>query len=152
MSKKKKNKTKTKTLVRVATLVMGLGFAGSTLAIALSSVFSQDNYTASETQQSNGDAPSLDEQIQMRVDGYEKVLAREPKNITALEGLAQLHLQTRNTKEAIPLLEKMVEYYPERQEFASILQIVKQQESSQPTKANEAAETTETTETEKKSQ
>ncbi len=159
MSKKKKNKTKTKTLVRVATLVMGLGFAGSTLAIALSSVFSNadsqrgnpysrdrvsqgDSYTASETQQS-GDAPSLEEQVQMRVDGYEKVLAREPKNITALEGLAQLHLQTRNSKEAIPLLEKMVEYYPERQEFASILQIVKQQEASpptQPVKTEEKAE------------
>ena len=109
---------------------MGLGFAGSTLAIALSSVFSQDNYTASESQQS-GNAPSLEEQIQMRVEGYEKVLAREPKNITALEGLAQIHLQTNNTEKAIPLLEKMVEYYPERAEFASILQIIKQQQTSQ---------------------
>ena len=85
MSKKKKNKTKTKTLVRVATLVMGLGFAGSTLAIALSSVFSQDNYATSSSHQHES-APSMEEQIQMRVDGYEKVLARAPKNITALEG------------------------------------------------------------------
>ena len=127
---KKKNKTKTKTLVRIATLLMGLGFAGSTLAIALSSVFSQDNYTASESQQS-GNGPSLEEQIQMQVEGYEKVLAREPKNITALEGLAQIHLQTNNTEKAIPILEKMVEYYPERQEFASILQLIKQQQTSQ---------------------
>lgn len=138
MSKKKKNKTKTKTLVRVVTLVMGLGFVGSTIAVALSSVFSQNNYTASSSQQ-HGEAPSMEEQIQMRVDGYEKVLAREPKNITALEGLAQLHLQLRNTEEAIPLLEKMVEYYPERQEFASILQIVKQQ-------ANQKTEPVETEE------
>lgn len=107
---------------------MGLGFAGSTLAIALSSVFSQNNRTASQSQY--GEAPSIEEQIQLRVEGYEKVLAREPKNITALEGLAQIHLQTRNTDKAIPVLEKMVEYYPQRQEFASILQIVKQQQNS----------------------
>ena len=128
MSKKKKNKTQTKTLVRIATLIMGLGFAGSTLAIALSSVFSQNNRTASQSQY--GEAPSIEEQIQLRIEGYEKVLAREPKNITALEGLAQIHLQTRNTDKAIPVLEKMVEYYPQRQEFASILQIVKQQQTS----------------------
>ena len=128
MSKKKKKTTKTKALVRIATLVMGLGFAGSTLAIALSSVFSQNNYTASESEQ-YGDAPSLEEQIQMQVSGYEKVLAREPKNITALEGLAQIHLQTRNTDKAIPVLEKLVEYYPERQEFTGILQLLKQQAS-----------------------
>ena len=128
MSKKKKKTTKTKALVRIATLVMGLGFAGSTLAIALSSVFSQNNNTASESQQ-YGDAPSLEEQIQMQVSGYEKVLAREPKNITALEGLAQIHLQTRNTDKAIRVLEKLVEYYPERQEFTGILQLLKQQAS-----------------------
>ena len=108
---------------------MGLGFAGSTLAIALSSVFSQSDSTVSQSQQ-YGEAPSIEEQIQLRVEGYEKVLAREPKNITALEGLAQIHLQTRNTDKAIPVLEKMVEYYPQRQEFASILQIVKQQQTS----------------------
>ena len=67
----------------------------------------------------------------MQVDGYEKVLEREPQNLTALEGLAQIHLQTSNVEEAIPVLEKMVEYYPERQEYAGILDIVKQQQASQ---------------------
>ncbi|MEM8831788.1 MAG: tetratricopeptide repeat protein [Cyanobacteria bacterium P01_G01_bin.19] len=140
MNKKKQKSTKTKTIVRVATLIMGLGFAGSTVAIALSGVFSQDsNYTTSHTEQ-DGEAPSLEEAIQMRVSGYEKVLEREPKNITALEGLAQLYLQTRNTEKAIATLEQLVEYYPERQEFASILQIVKQQ-ASQP-KETEPVEAT----------
>lgn len=122
-----KNKQKNKTLLRVATLIMGLGFAGSTLAIALSSVFSQNNYTASEAQPS-ADNPSTEKQIQMQVKGYEKVLEREPENLTALQGLAQIHLQTGNTKQAIPVLEKMVKYYPEQPEFAGILQILKQQE------------------------
>lgn len=146
----KKKKSKTKTLVRVATLIMGLGFAGSTLAIALSSVFSNTNQTAHNYQQ-YGEAPSVAEQIQMRIDGYEKVLAREPQNITALEGLAQLHLQTGNTDQAIPVLEAMVEYYPERQEFSSILQVVKQQ-NSQHTETVESPEASEKPKTPEKSE
>lgn len=130
MSKKKGSNKKTKTLVRVVTLIMGLGFAGSTLAIALSSVFSQDNYATSQSPTSD-DAPTVEEQIQMQVSGYEKVLSREPKNITALQGLAQIYLQTNNTEKAVPVLEKMVEYYPEQQEFAGVLQIIKQQHNSQ---------------------
>ena len=128
MNKKKGSKKKTKTLVRVVTLIMGLGFAGSTLAIALSSVFSQDDYATSQSQTSE-DAPTVEEQVQMQISGYEKVLEREPENITALQGLAQIYLQTNNTEKAIPVLEKMVEYYPEQQEFAGILQIIKQQAS-----------------------
>ena len=124
MSKKKK------TLVRIVTLILGLGFAGSSLAIALSSVFSQNNYTASNPQAA-GDAASVEEQIQLQVRGYEKVLEREPKNATALEGLAQIYLQT-DPKKAIPTLEKLVEYYPEQQQYAGILEIVKQQEAAQP--------------------
>ena len=124
MSKKKQNKT----LSRIVTLVLGLGFAGSTLAIALSSVFSQNNSPAVS---SNPNAPDVEEQIQQQISGYQKVLEREPQNVTALEGLAQIYLQT-DPKQAIPTLEKLVEYYPEQQEYAGILEIVKQQEASQP--------------------
>ena len=125
MSKKKQ---KRKTLSRIVTLVLGLGFAGSTLAIALSSVFSQNN---SPTVSSNADAADAEEQIQQQIDGYQKVLEREPQNVTALEGLAQIYLQT-DPKQAIPTLEKLVEYYPEQQQYAGILEIIKQQEVSQP--------------------
>ena len=125
MSKKKQ---KRKTLSRIVTLVLGLGFAGSTLAIALSSVFSQNN---SPTVSSNADAADAEEQIQQQIDGYQKVLEREPQNVTALEGLAQIYLQT-DPKQAIPTLEKLVEYYPEQQQYAGILEIVKQQEAAQP--------------------
>lgn len=131
----KKKTKKSKTFLRAVTLIMGLGFAGSTLAIALSSAFSHNNnYSASESDNS-GDAPSVEEQIQLQASGYEKVLAREPQNITALQGLAQIYLQTGNPEKAIPALEKLVEYYPEQQEYAGILQIVKQQQSSQPAAA-----------------
>ncbi|MBE9045136.1 tetratricopeptide repeat protein [Pleurocapsales cyanobacterium LEGE 10410] len=121
------SKKKNKTLVRIVTLIIGLGFAGSSLAIALSSVFSNNNYSTSSE---NAGETSLEEQIQLQVRGYETVLAREPKNVAALEGLAQIYLQT-DPQKAIPTLEKLVEYYPEQQQYAGILEIVKQQEASQ---------------------
>ena len=129
MAKKNKKETKSKKLSRIVTLVLGLGFAGSTLAIALSSVFSQGN--SSNVAQTNPDAPSIEEQIQQQVKGYEKVLEREPKNVTALEGLSQIYIQTDPSK-AIPTLEKLVEYYPDRSEYATVLQVIKQQQANPP--------------------
>lgn len=141
--KKSKKETKGKKLSRVVTLVLGLGFAGSTLAIALSSVFSQGN---SNNVASNPDAPSIEEQIQVQVRGYEKVLEREPQNVAALEGLAQIYLQTGDPKKAIPTLEKLVEYYPEQPEYAGILEIIKQQEANQPNTNETQPEATPATE------
>ena len=129
MAKKNKKETKSKKLSRIVTLVLGLGFAGSTLAIALSSAFSQGN--SSNVAQTNPDAPSIEEQIQQQVNGYEKVLEREPKNVTALEGLAQIYIQTDPPK-AIPTLEKLVEYYPDQPEYATVLQVIKQQQANPP--------------------
>ncbi len=130
MSKRKGDKNKT--FMRVVTLVLGLGFAGSTLAITLASVFSQNNSTASNPQTTE-DPALAEKQMQMQVEGYKKVLEREPKNVTALQGLAQIYIQS-DPKKAIPSLEKLAEYYPEQKEYASILKIIKQQEVSQPAK------------------
>ena len=60
MAKKKKKEKKSKKLSRIVTLVLGLGFAGSTLAIALSSVFSQQN--SHNVAATNPDAPTIEEQ------------------------------------------------------------------------------------------
>lgn len=133
MSKKKKPEPKSKQIKRIVTLVLGLGFAGSTLAIALASAFSQNHSTASYSEDAN--SPSIEEQIKMQTDGYTKVLEREPKNQTAIQGLmqiAQLHLQTGNTKEAIPVLAKIVKYSPEQTEVAQILAGLREQEAKKP--------------------
>lgn len=129
MSKQRKNKSN-KSLVRIVTLVVGMAFAVPMLAGALSSVFSQDNSNIASN--SNTDSASLEKQIQLQIDGYQKVLEREPENATALEGLAQIYLQTGDSKQAIPTLEKLVEYYPEQQEYAGILELIKQQEKIEP--------------------
>jgi regulator of sirC expression with transglutaminase-like and TPR domain len=140
MSKTKSKKaTKSKRLSRIVTLILGLGFAGSTLAIALSSVFSQDN--SSSVSNNNTDAATIEEQIQLQARGYEKVLEREPQNVAALEGLAQIYLQTGDPKKAIPTLEKLVEYYPEQPQYAGILELIKQQEANQPATNQQPQET-----------
>jgi len=128
--KKKKKETKGKKVSRVITLILGLGFAGATLAIALSSVFSQNH--SYNTAANNPDLPSAEEQIQIQVDGYEKVLEREPENTTALEGLTMIYLQTGEPKKAIPTLEKLAEYYPEQPQYATLLEGLKQQEANTP--------------------
>lgn len=123
---KKKNvqETKSRKLSRVITLILGLGFAASTFVIALSSVFSESE--SNNVAANDPNSPPVEEQIKTQISGYEKVLEREPKNVTALEGLALIHLKT-DPKKAIPTLEKLVEYYPERQDYAVVLKQVKQQ-------------------------
>lgn len=123
---KNKQETTSRKLSRIVTLVLGLGFAGSTLAIALGSVFSQPNNN--NVAANDPDAPSMEEQVKLQVTGYEKVLEREPKNVTALEGLAQIYIQT-DPQKAIPTLEKLAQYYPEQKQYAGILKLIKQQEA-----------------------
>ncbi|MFM2310839.1 MAG: hypothetical protein RLZZ04_115 [Cyanobacteriota bacterium] len=125
MAKKKGvQETTSRKLSRVVTLILGLGFGASTLVIALSSVFSESK--SNNVAANDPNTPPVEEQIKTQVSGYEKVLEREPKNVTALEGLALIHLKT-DPKKAIPTLEKLVKYYPERQEYAVVLKQVKQQ-------------------------
>jgi tetratricopeptide (TPR) repeat protein len=121
-----------KTFQRALTLILGIGFAGSTLAITLSSIFSQNNNNTTSNSKAPTDAAALEEQVKLQASGYEKVLEREPNNLAALNGLAQIYLQTGNLEKAIPPLEKLVKFYPQQQEFAEILQIIKQQQAQKP--------------------
>lgn len=140
MGKKNKKKEKnSKKLLRIVTLIFGLGFAGSMLALSLGGVFSQTNSPSANYD--NPDAPSIEEQIQLQVRGYEKVLEREPSNLTALEGLTQIYLQTGNKEKSIITLEKLVKYYPEQPQYAEALKEVKQQNVSKPVPKQKAPET-----------
>lgn len=131
MSKKKKNpETKSKTIQRAITLVLGLGFAGSSLAIALVGFFGQQGTNTAQSGSPENSQAAAAEQLQVQIKGYEKVLKREPKNSAALKGLAQIHMQTGDMQKAAPVLEKIVKYYPEEKEVAAILQIIKQQEAA----------------------
>jgi thioredoxin-like negative regulator of GroEL len=117
-----------KTLQRILVAVFGLAFIGSTGAIVMAGLFSNKNAT-SPTASNN--TPSLEEQAEIQARGYEKVLEREPENMTALTGLVEIYLQTGNVDKAIPPLEKLVQFYPEQKEFEQILQVIKQQQAQQ---------------------
>ena len=94
-----------KKLQRILVMVFGLAFIGSTGAAVIAGFFGNSNTTNAEY---SADTPSIEEQLQIRASGYEKVLEREPENITALTGLAEIYLQTGNTDKAIPPLEQLV--------------------------------------------
>ncbi len=113
-----------KILQRILVTVFGLAFIGSTGAAVIAGLFSNGNTT---NRQHSVNAPSIEEQLQIRASGYEKVLEREPENITALTGLLEIYLQTGNIEKAIPPLEQLVKSYPERTEFATLLEQIKQE-------------------------
>jgi len=133
MGKKRKKVTKSRILVWTVISVIGLAFAIPMMEGVFASLFDRNQTTASYAEEQN--PPSVEEQIKMQTDGYTKVLEREPQNQTAIQGLmqiAQLHLQTGNTKEAIPILAKIVKYSPEQTEVAQILAGLREQEANKP--------------------
>lgn len=66
-------------------------------------------------------------ELEQQLKGYQQVLQREPNNQTALEGLAQTHLQMQNAKAAIAPLEKLVKLNPDRSDYVTLLKQTKQQ-------------------------
>jgi cytochrome c-type biogenesis protein CcmH/NrfG len=119
-----------KTVQRILVTIFGLAFIGSTGAAVIPGLLGNGNKTSQE--QSVNDA-AVEEEVRIRASGYEKVLEREPKNYTALSGLAEIYLQTGNMEKAIPPLEKLAEYYPEQPQFAALLAEIKKQQARQTT-------------------
>ena len=117
-----------KMLQRIMIVIFGLAFVASTGAIIIAGLFDNKNSAQSPVV---SNTLSLEEQAEIQARGYEKVLEREPQNMTALTGLAEIYLQTGNVEKAIPPLEKLVQFYPEQKEFEQILQAIKQQKAQQ---------------------
>ncbi|MDJ0726577.1 MAG: hypothetical protein QNJ38_15830 [Prochloraceae cyanobacterium] len=58
---------------------------------------------------------------------YQETLQKDPDNPFVLESLLTLRIQLRDAKGAIAPLEKLIELYPDRQQYQNTLNIVKQQ-------------------------
>ncbi|BAZ44739.1 hypothetical protein NIES4102_17560 [Chondrocystis sp. NIES-4102] len=65
--------------------------------------------------------------LEAEADGYQTVLAREPNNDTALNGLLKIRLQQKDIEGAIAPLEKLAKLHPEQTEYTILLAQAKQQ-------------------------
>ena len=65
--------------------------------------------------------------LEAEASGYQKVLAREPDNTTALNGLLKIRLQQKDIEGAIAPLERLANLNPEQTEYTSLLAQAKEQ-------------------------
>ncbi len=123
-----------KPLKRVLILVAAAAFFGST-GYGFVSMF---RGAASSEQAATSEATAAEQQLQQRERGFELVVAREPENETALQGLVQARLEMNDLEGAIGPLEKLVELNPEQAEYKVLLATLKQQagEGSQESEQN----------------
>ena len=119
---------KNKTLQRLLTILFGLSFLGSTVFFMLGSFFNNTSNSSSV----NSTAPSPESQLLLQARGYEKVLEREPENITALSGLVRTRLDMQDLEGAISPLKKLIELNPQQEELTSLLETIEQELDRQP--------------------
>jgi predicted Zn-dependent protease len=110
------SKTSSAKLVqKILVLVSGFGLAG---------MFNQPQENASQTQ--NAESARLT-QLKQQQQGFQSVLKREPNNQTALQGIAQIKLELKDHKGAIPYIEKLVKLNPDKPTYKALLAEVKKQ-------------------------
>ena len=116
------NKSLQKTLI----LLSGAAFLGL-MTFPLMNMFRRSQRQQAQLpQQEAAPAPSQ-EQLQETEKGYETVLAREPNNPVALQGLVETRLQLNNLEGTIEPMEKLIELYPEEEQLQALLAVIKQQ-------------------------
>ncbi|GAB4382520.1 MAG: hypothetical protein Kow00121_42910 [Elainellaceae cyanobacterium] len=71
--------------------------------------------------------------FQQEEQGYELVLQKEPENQAALEGLTNIRIEMNDLKGAIEPLEKLVQLYPERSDYKTLLDQIKLQATTSST-------------------
>lgn len=127
---------KNKPLQRLLVILFGLAFLGSTVFFMLGSILGSDPTSSTSTPSTT--ATSSESQLLLQARGYEKVLQREPDNITALSGLVRTRLDLQDLEGAIIPLEKLIELNPQEQELTILLETIKQElAQTQPSEADE---------------
>ncbi|MGL5081915.1 MAG: tetratricopeptide repeat protein [Microcoleaceae cyanobacterium] len=113
-----------KRLIRIFTLVSLAAFIGQT-AFSSIQTFRGALNQPDPAEQAQTQANSQQAELQAQERGYKAVLAREPENPTALEGLANVRIQMNNPQGAIESLEKLIQIYPNREDYKALLEQVK---------------------------
>ncbi|NEP89141.1 MAG: tetratricopeptide repeat protein [Okeania sp. SIO2C2] len=113
---------RSKTLKKIMSLVGVVSFGGTAL-FGMANMFKT---AFQESQQvETVEVVSVEERLQKLEKGYEKVLEREPENVTALEGLVKVRLEMGDKERAIAPLEKLVNFYPDREDYKVVLEQVR---------------------------
>ena len=118
-----------KKMIRIFTFISLFAFLGQlgfTMAQTYRGAFRQSQIQQEQAEQAQDQASQLQSQAQ----GYESVLEREPENVTALEGLTQVRLQMNQPQEAVIPLERLVQLYPDREDYKTLLEQLKNQTQS----------------------
>lgn len=117
----------TKPIHRIFLLVSIISFFGST---ALSAVRIINNAPQPSRENANVESSSVEAQRQLQAErlqlkqqeqGYKIVLKQEPNNRVALEGLVEISLQMQNAKGAVAPLKKLIQLYPNQQQYKTVL-------------------------------
>lgn len=107
-------------------LVASLLFFFATTGFNLTNFFKQVQSDPAAAEQT-----AVVDPLEQEARGYEIVLQREPNNQAALEGLVNARLQMNDAVGAIKPLEKLVQLYPDRADYATTLSQLKQRASAQ---------------------
>lgn len=103
---------------RIAIILSSIGLLGFLFIPMLDLFRSQPSPVASP----NADPSQVDnEQLKAAVEGYQKVLEREPNNPVALQGLVQAKLAMNDFQGAKAPMEKLVSIQPENPNFLQVL-------------------------------
>lgn len=101
------------TIQRILIITSGLVFVGI-MVFPLAGLFNNSSppSDANANQQTPAIAPEVKKQLEGQVKGYQEVLKREPKNTSALVGLAKAQLQLQDWQASLVPLEKLAVIYP----------------------------------------
>ncbi|MBR8830195.1 MAG: hypothetical protein N5P05_002855 [Chroococcopsis gigantea SAG 12.99] len=124
MSKKNQDNLK-----RILVIISGLFFLG-VMTLPMSNLFQKKvEETPQNTKANDGITP---EKLAEIAQGYEKVLQREPDNVTALQGLAEAKMRLKDYAGAKPPLEKLYQKFPNNPQLMLFLYVARSQTNDLP--------------------
>jgi hypothetical protein len=104
----------------------GLAFLG-TMTLPMLSAFRGGDSAANRPNPTNPQSTLSADQIEEIESGYEKVLEREPNNVTALQGLAESRLKRGDLRGGLVPLKKLAAQFPEEKELAKLVTAIEAQ-------------------------
>lgn len=107
---------------KIIIIVSGLVFLGSMSIFPMLGLFKGNSPETAKAPAAQGQGkPPSTEQIKEIEKGYEKVLEREPDNVTALKGLAEVRLKQGDLQGGIVPLRRLSKMFPEEKQLAELV-------------------------------